>query len=75
MIRTILGLAAGFFIAGWVVDSESAKKFREVAAEKASGLKGAVCENAAKATSAAQKAAAAVKEEFSKKKEGEEENA
>jgi hypothetical protein len=73
MIRTILSVAAGFIIAGWVVESGSAKKFREVAAEKASKLKEATCENAAKVKSATQKAAAAVREEFSKQEDKAEE--
>jgi hypothetical protein len=58
MLRTIIGFAAGFVVAGFVVESASAKKFKAVAAEKAGQLK-----------SATRKAAAAVKEEFSSKKE------
>jgi hypothetical protein len=56
MIRAILSFAAGFVVGGLVVNSGSAKKFKEVATEKATQLK-----------SATQKAAAAVREEFSKK--------
>lgn len=67
MIKTVLSFAAGFVIAGLVIDSGSAKKFREVAAEKAAKLKDAACENAAKVKSATQKAAAAVRDEFSNK--------
>ena len=67
MLRAIFSFAAGFVVAGLVVDSGSVKKFREVATEKASQLKAAACENAVKVKSATQKAAMAVREEFSKK--------
>lgn len=69
MIRAILGFAAGFVAARFIVDSPSAKKFKDVAAEKVSQLKAATEENVAKLKSATQKAAAAVREEFSKKEE------
>jgi methionine aminopeptidase len=64
MVRTLISFAAGFVIAGFVIDSASAKKFREVAGEKAAQLK-----------SATQKAAAAAREEFCSKKEPAEEKA
>jgi hypothetical protein len=64
MIRVILSFAAGFVVGGLVANSGSAKKFKEVAAEKATQLK-----------SATQKAAAVVREEFSKKEEEAKENA
>ena len=75
MLRTVLGFAAGFVIGGLVVNSKSAKKFKEVATEKASQLKSATKENAAKLKSATRKAAAAVREEFSSKGEEAKENA
>jgi hypothetical protein len=75
MIRTIIGFAAGFVIGGIVVNSGSAKKFKTVAAAKASQLKSATRENAAKLKSATRKAAAAVREEFSSQGEDAGENA
>jgi hypothetical protein len=69
MIRAILGFAAGFVVAGLVTNSGSAKKFKDVAAEKTLKLKDAACKNAAKVKSATQKAAAAVREEFSSKED------
>jgi hypothetical protein len=74
MFRAILGFAAGFVVAGLVTNSGSVKKFKDVAAEKATKLKDAACENAAKVKSATQKAAAAVREEFSSKEEETQEN-
>jgi hypothetical protein len=53
MLRTILTFAAGFLVAGVVLETGSAKKFKEVAREKAAKLK-----------SATQKAATAAREEF-----------
>lgn len=53
MLRAVIGFAAGFVLAGLVVESGSVKKFKEVAKEKASKIK-----------SATLKAAAAAREEF-----------
>ncbi|WP_419657296.1 uncharacterized protein Dvar_64300 [Desulfosarcina variabilis str. Montpellier] len=63
MLRAILSFAAGCVVGGLVAKSGSAKKFKEVAAEKAGQLK-----------SATKKAAAAVREEFSSKEEETQEN-
>lgn len=53
MLRIALSFAAGFLIGGFVMESGSAKKFKDVAIEKAAKLK-----------SAGQKAVAAAREEF-----------
>ena len=53
MLRTILSVTAGFFLAGFIAERGSVKKFGEVAREKAVRIK-----------SAAVKAAAAAKEEY-----------
>jgi len=53
MLRTALTFAAGVVVAGFVLKSGSARKFREVAKDKATRLKAAT-----------RKAAAAAREEW-----------
>jgi len=59
MLRTILGFAAGFVTARFVMQSGSVKKFKDVAREKS-----------AKMAAATRKAAEAAREEWRRQPEG-----